>query len=449
MVMPKESALTIAYDPHPGQKAFHSSDSRYKAMVGAFGSGKTATGCIEGILLSLEYPGNVGLVARKSLPELKMTTMKRFFEFLPEPFVLKYNKTDRELYIRSKTGAASLVHFGPLDEINRYKSLELGWFFIDEADETSEDMYKTLIGRLRLKGVPHYGLLALNPTSTNHWIYNRWVKNPAPGHELFRGKTDENSANLPEGYVDELRANYPEDWQKRYLDGEFGVIQAGDRVYPDFSQEIHAKPLRHVAGRKIVRGWDFGIKRPAVVFAELPEAGGIRILHNILGDNEDLYQFSERVIRYGDTMWPGERFVDYCDRSGNDRRGGSGAKTDVQILGDKRIYPISSYSKPEERAAYIRTLMRKRLPGGEEAFLIDPTNQYLIEGFLGGYCLDEAGKPKKEGYFEHGQDALGYIVANTLMMSSDTHRDSDYEIAEGKWFYHSGGSKRKSEMNEY
>lgn len=430
--------ISLDYSPHPGQRAFHASSARYKAMVGAFGSGKTATGCIEGIMLSVEHPGNIGLVARKSLPELRMTTMKRFLEFLPPEMVLKNNKVERELHIRSSNGSPSIIHFGPLDEIDRYKSLELGWFFIDEASETTEDMWKVLIGRLRLKGVRLCGMLATNPTTTNHWIYRRWVSQPAPGHELFRGKTEENKDHLPEGYVEELRKNYPEDWQKRYLDGEFGVIQAGERVYPDFVMELHAKPLRHTPGRPIHRGWDFGLRRPCVVFAELPQGGGIKILHTILGENKDIYEFAETVQRYTLTHWPEERVEDYCDPSGVNLH--DNGKSSIQALNDKRIYPKHRRSSPEDRATEIRRLMRKRIEGREEAFQIDPSNSYLIEGFLGGYVLDEKGKPKKDGYFEHGQDALGYLVANTIMLERPEFDLDTYSIAEPKYSY--GSVKR-------
>ncbi|MBZ4251893.1 hypothetical protein LAJ57_13385, partial [Streptococcus pneumoniae] len=79
--------LNINYDPNKGQYAFHASSATFKMMVGALGSGKTATLCVEGLTLSLNHPGNVGLLCRKTLPELKSTTMKRFFEFLPPQLI--------------------------------------------------------------------------------------------------------------------------------------------------------------------------------------------------------------------------------------------------------------------------------------------------------------------------------------------------------------------------
>lgn len=399
-------------------------------MVGALGSGKTATLCVEGIALSLEYPGNVGLVARKTLPELKSTTLKRFFEFLPDPFVVEYNKTDRELKIRT-SGQVSTVYFGPLDEIGRYKSLELGWFALDEADETTEDHWLTLCGRLRMRNIPCYGMLATNPTNTNHWIYKRWVVSPTEGYEIFRSKTSENRDNLPEGYENELRKTYDDSWVKRFVEGKFGVLVAGDPCFPNFSEAIHVKNLKPISHLPMLRGWDFGKRRPCVVFCQLTEEGALRIYRTMLGENEDIYQFSDKVIKVSNAHYNTFRFEDYCDIAGKQEHSQGGS--DISVLRSKGIFPKFRYSKPDARIQEMRRMMRERVPSGEEMFLVDPCNQYLIEGLMGGFQVDDDMRPKKDGYFEHGIDALGYVICNTCMVESQ--RSVDIEIPEARWVY--------------
>lgn len=422
--------LALKYNPIEGQRQFHASNQRYKALVGALGSGKTAVGCVEGLTLSVEFPGNVGLICRKSLPELKTTTLKRFFEFLPDPFIKSWNKTERELYIKT-AGKPSLVHFGPLDEISRYKSLELGWFFIDEADEISEDHWLTLCGRLRVKDVPLYGMVATNPTSTNHWIYKRWVVNPSDGYEIFRSKTDDNALNLPEGYLEELRKTYPEDWQKRYLDGQFGVLQSGDPAFPDFNPVTHVRSIKPIPGLPMIRGWDFGRRRPCVVWMQVTELGQVRIYKTLLGDNKDIYEFRDMVIRSSQMHFNDFDYEDYCDIAGKQER--DSGKPSITVLHEKGIYPVARYSRPEARAREMRKIMRERT-GKDERFLIDPVNTYLIEAISGGMSIDENGNIKKEGYFEHGVDALGYVIHNTCMVTSSM-AESEVEIAEARWGY--------------
>lgn len=425
-----EMELKINYDTeNEGQRRFHASAAGFKAMVGSLGSGKTATGCVEALYLGLEYPGNTILIARRTLPELRMTTMKRFFEFLPDPLIKSWNKVERELVIRT-SGADTTIHFGPLDDIGRYKSLELGAFFIDEADQTEEDMWLTLCGRLRLKGTRLVGMLATNPTTRNHWIYKRWVVNPPKNYELFRSKTSDNVKHLPEGYIDQLRSNYPEDWQKRYIDGEWGIIQEGDPVFPDFKQELHVKVLTPVKGMPMIRGWDFGRRRPCCVFGQFDEAGHLRIYRYILGDNEDVYSFRNRVIRIS-RQYYGEfdQWEDYCDIAGKQER--DSGKSSIQVLNEMNIFPKFRFSYIPARVSELRKMMREMIEG-QPKFMIDPCNTYLIEGFLGGYSIQEDGEPRKDGYFEHGMDAIGYIVANTCIVEQSM-ATSELVIPEPKW----------------
>lgn len=424
-----EINLKIDYKPNESQRQFHESSNRYKAMVGSYGSGKTATLCMEGLALSLYHPGNVGLISRRTLPELKTTTMKRFFEFLPDPLIHSWNKTDRELQIRT-SGAPSCVYFGPLDEIGRYKSMELGWFAIDEADQTTLDHWLTLIARLRLKGMPQYGMIATNPTSRNHWIYKKWMVEKAPGYEIFRSKTTENVANLPPGYIEELRSALPEDHQKMFLDGEWGMIQNGDPAFPEFRQGVHVKALHPENHLPILRGWDFGRRHPCVAMAQLTETGAFRVLDSILGDNEDLYVFSDRVLKYCNRQYNTAQFQDFCDIAGKAER--DSGKSSIAILGERRVFPRYRFSRPDDRVREIRKMMRTRDVDGKEMFQIDPRNQYLVEGYAGGYAVDANGAPKKDLYFDNGMDAVGYIVANACMVAYGEN-ESDITIPEPKW----------------
>ena len=423
--------LNINYTPNPGQSAFHESNATYKGMVGALGSGKSSTLCVEGFALSMEYPGNVGLIARKTLPELRTTTMKRFLEYIPEGLILKWNKTERELLLRT-SGKPSLVHFGPLDEINRYKSLELGWFAIDEADEIGLDHWLVLCGRLRLRDIPLRGMLATNPTSTQHWIHDTFVKDRGVDYELFRSKTSDNVANLPPGYIDRLRKTYDEDWQKRYLDGQFGIIQAGDPVFSDFSQRVHVKALTPIQGIDMIRGWDFGRRHPCCVFTQIDELGRHRIYRTVKGENEDIYKFRDRIIEISNKFFPGFRFIDYCDPSGRNEK--DSGKSSIAVLKEKGINPKFRVTSPGQRADEINRMLRE-MRGGTPTILIDPINEeYMITAFLGGYCVGSDGQPKKDGYYEHGMDAYGYIVANTCMVETEVAK-SQIVIAEPKYSF--------------
>ena len=439
--------LNIDYstEKNLGQQNFHQSTATYKAMVGAFGSGKTATGCVEGLILSLNYPGNIGLIARATFPDLKKTTYQRFLDICPEPLILEHNKTDAMLKLKTN-GKPSTIFFGPLDKLGRYKSLELGWYFIDEADETSEEHWLILAGRLRLKDKRLCGMLATNPTNTHHWIYKRFVKEIRSGYALFRSKTKDNIDHLPPEYYSNLIENMPEDWVKRYVDGEWGSLQAGNPVYPDFNVSVHVKKVEHEMGATVNRGWDFGYHRPFCCWTEFAQNGQFRILYSMLGEDEDLEPFCDRALRKSEELFPGSTFADYCDPAGVQKK--DDGRPSIGVLQGRGIFPRFRQSKPEKRAMAMRQLMRTRIDGKTESFLIVPgagSNDYLIEGFISGIVYDKLrdGQAKeeilKDGYYDHGNDGVGYVIANTCMVRSGLVRSAqDFEIEEPKWSYGGG-----------
>jgi hypothetical protein len=337
--------------------------------------------------------------------------------------IVNYVKAERTLKIRSIGKEHSTILFGPLDEIDRYKSLDLGWWAVDEADKMTEEMFYILMGRLRIPNVRLSGMLASNPPSTQHWLYKKFFESTEEDLALFRAKTRENQVNLPKGYIERLERSYPADWRKRYLEGEQGKLMQGSAVFPDFREDLHVKSCMHKPGRTLLRGWDFGYHHPCVVFGEFDEIGRFLVLDAVFGKDEDLDVFAPRVIQKTKLSFPQATQVqDYCDISGIQKR--SMGRPDISVLNnDFRIYPSYRYSKPEERAGEIRRLMRQ-VPYQAAAFQIHPLNRRGIDCLIGyHYKTDDAGMPlpipHKDDIHDNFIDAMGYILANTTMIGQN------------------------------
>lgn len=116
-------------------------------------------------------------------------------------------------------------------------SINLGWFYIDQAEEVSEEVFLTLLGRLRAVSTPQCWITG-NPLGHN-WIWHRFIHDPVPGNIIFNAKTEENIHNLPEGYMESLKNNYNEIWINRYLYGSWDAFEG--QIYPDFEPSIHVK----------------------------------------------------------------------------------------------------------------------------------------------------------------------------------------------------------------
>ena len=222
---------TKIYDPYKyldtAHVDFHRSPARYKLIGGAMGGAKTVGGCAEGIQLSLDVPFNRGAILRKNRTVLKRTTLVTFFQICPSGIIQRYDKSDLEVTLSN----GSVILFIEADEakdplFEKLKSLELGWYFIDEASEVSRAAHQTLGSRLRWKVARgrYHGILASNPEQC--WLRDDFpvdaTSKPKPGHRYFPFLPSANPF-LPEEYIENLRQIYDEDQQRKYIDGDWSI----------------------------------------------------------------------------------------------------------------------------------------------------------------------------------------------------------------------------------
>lgn len=221
--------LALPYIPTPRQAEAHRASQRFVLYGGAVGGGKSAWLCNEGIQLSLDYPGNVGYLARHELVSFRRTTLLTLLEFLPSQIIASHNKSDQELVLVN----GSKIMYGGLGDdqtaIDRLKSMNLGWFGIDQAEETTESHYFMLGSRLRLNlpGISYKGLLTANPEPG--WVRDRWIDNTLPDH-VFIPALPRDNPHLPPGYEANLRTLYKNSpaLVAALLDGSWDVSLAGD-----------------------------------------------------------------------------------------------------------------------------------------------------------------------------------------------------------------------------
>lgn len=410
------------YKPLPNQAMFHQSGSKFRAYIGGFGSGKTKAGCWDTIELLMESPGNFGVICRNTYPELRDTTMRTFFEECPEELIKSTNKTEHSVVFHN----GSEVIFRSLDDPNKFKSLNIGFFFIDEASDVKEEAFLILQSRLRNKNSKRLcGFITSNPSTTRHWMYKRFAENPSDDYHLIKAPTSENH-HLPEDYIESLRESYDDDWIKRFLDGEFGFIAEGEAVYPEFKESIHVdKSLKYLSQFPVVRSWDFGIHHPAVIISQII-GDRLVILKEILGDNELIEDFGKRVKSYCEKSYGKGRgegglvaYEDFCDPAGN-QKSDKNPKTSVEILRGMKIYARSRSQHILDGVQIVRMMLHKTQIDAKPSLLVHPSCTNVIEGLMGGYHYPqkydgtgEDPKPFKDGYYDHLQDCIRYLVWNT------------------------------------
>jgi hypothetical protein len=285
--------IEMSYRALPKQAEFHSSNAKYRFFGGGFGNGKTSGGVAEALALSIEYPGTVGVIMRKTRPELLATTMDTFwnggggdpesgdFTGCPQELVRSHNQSQSKITLIN----GSVIFYWPLDDVKKLTNINLGWFLIDQAEEIGEDIFLMLKGRLRRKRSPRKGLILFNPNG-HDWIWKYCVHLKMPDHELIHAKTTDNP-NLPADYIEQLM-NYPEAWRKRFMDGSFDVFTG--QIWPEFDPDVHVVTPRPLEPWwEIVEGIDHGRRNPtAVLWAAFDDKGNCFVV-------DEHYQAGQRV----------------------------------------------------------------------------------------------------------------------------------------------------------
>lgn len=414
----------VSYDPLPKQLEFHRSEAKYRCFLGGFGSGKTKAGVWESIQLCLEYPGNVGLIARKTYQELTDTTWHTLLEEIPEEVVYTYYRKQLRIIFRN----GSQIIGRSLDDPKKYASLNLGFFYIDEGIEATEHDFLTLCGRLRLDKVPkHCGFITTNPPTIDHWIYKYFVEKKDKDYHLIRATTYENHY-LPKDYIENLKKEYPESWVKRYLEGEFGFVLQGDPVFSVFKESMHVDDsIRYIPGKTLIRGWDFGWHHPAVVFLQIQD-DSVVVIDEIMGNKIYLYDFVPQVLEYTNSHFPQAQVKDYCDPAGMQKRDTT-EKTSIDILRSFGIYPLFRKSEITEGIEWINRLLSTLTKEGKPMLRFSPKCKILVQAMMGGYCYQKRENknepvPYKDGFYEHLVDALRYCIVN--LFSTKTERVSKF-----------------------
>lgn len=425
---------------HATQREYVFYPNKVSWLTGPIGTGKTAAAVARVTIPAVLLPGSRWFVGRAVKWTLEETTMRDFLTHwarLGKGFIIDKQESPIIKYwlapaVRRPDGKPAEpveVIFHSLDDLSKLGGTAFTGALIDEANEIEQQQASTLDARLRqlLPGQerpegPFYLNLVSNPVRRSHWLHRMFCNEedcePVPWGKKFLTDKKENEAYLPPGYYEDRALGMTPEMRLRFIEGQCGPDPAGEGVFSDeFSQDLHVANLKYTPKLPMIRGWDFGRRRPACVFAQRQPNGAVWRLAAMLGNNESLDRFSERVLNRSGEQFAGVgQWTDFCDPHGAAKRDVS-EETSFSILQKKGIQPrsrdVSIATRLELMSKGLRMLIGKR-----------PRSQYdrancglLIEGYGGGYCWPPASpltgvtkeKPLADGWYEHPMDADGYI----------------------------------------
>jgi phage terminase large subunit len=166
---------------HPKYQSLFNSDSRYFVITGGRGSGKSFAVTVFLNLLTYEKDNGI-LFTRYTMSSASMSIIPEFLEKI-DLMGVQDNFTVTKYDIKNKA-TGSFIYFSGIktasgDQTAKLKSISgINTFVLDEAEELiDEESFDKIDYSIRSKDAKNRVLLILNPTTKEHWIYQRFFQN--------------------------------------------------------------------------------------------------------------------------------------------------------------------------------------------------------------------------------------------------------------------------------
>lgn len=416
-------------------------------LEGALSSGKTTACLWKEFNAYQEMPGIWGYLGRYGDGETQTKVKPAFEQVCQQAGCIPVWDAKQLCYAFPNTSKAYAFGLKSPDALSRYskmRGLGVSRIYVDQTEELPEDFSLELRLRLRQHGFPHQLVFSPNPPNVTHWLAQQFpTDNRLPSRRYYAVSIYDNAHNLPAELLQAALLAYPDSHAKHrsVILGLRGMNVTGEPVYKGaFVRALHETAIAFDPRLPLDLALDFGKHHPCAIMRQTSALGQVRFLGGILGQQLYLDDFLDIVLEHLGQWFPNpieRRWC--CDPAGaaDTSHGTSGA---VKILREKGIDAryVPDANSPAVRLAAVErmaALMRKRAADRTEAFAInaDPDywltvsergqtlDRFLADGFEAGYVWDEhmvsvgnkqVRKPKKDGWYEHGQNCAEYLELN-------------------------------------
>ena len=407
----------------PAAAAFYMDfKTRWMAMAGGYGSGKTYTGAAKmtvlayvnhgqpgkgGVLRSLITQPTHGLIADNLIPTFDelLTLWGVPYEIVGthNGWNLSLPEANHVLMLRSAKNPAHL------------KGPKVCAFWMDEAVHCSKMAFQVGDSRVRDVRARLMQTLATTTPEDLGWFYDRFGTGNFDKTRLVFAPTAENAQNLGDGYLDNLAMSYDPEAFRVFALGQFATMNH-NAVYGDlFKRETHLTDdaLRH--GEPIFWCMDFNVD-PMVACAIQERDGMGVVVDELVLRHTHTQEFAQEMRR----LWPQHQFPEqliYCDPAGVQRRTSAGGMTDIRILRDAgfkveyRTVTSDRDAINELRARLLDTRRRIRLRVSRRCHRVISTLEAFsyVEGSM-KTKHDEYARTDSLRHVPHMADALKYYA---------------------------------------
>ena len=228
----------------------------------------------------------------------------------------------------------------------------------------------------------------------------RFLNNSA----LFQLSTYYNLHNLPDDYIDDLRATYPSQLIDAYILGKFTNLLSGT-IYSSFDRDLNNAPGVKPLMREVLHlGMDFNImKMSSIVHVE-------RKGKPIACDEFAGILDTPAMIKSIQGRYPTSPIIVYPDASGDSRNTNNASTSDIKLLKNAGFRVLAKASNPrvKNRINSMNGMFCNDL--GERRYLVNVDECPVYTETLEQQVYNDKGEPDKTTGLDHPNDAGGYFI---------------------------------------
>lgn len=399
------------------QAEFLGLDRKYRAFVAGFGSGKTWVGAAVACKDAWERPrvpiGYFG-PTYGAIRDIYYPTIDEVAA--DWGLTTKVHESNKEVHLYSGARYRSTILCRSMDKPGDIVGFKIGHAHIDEIDLLPRDKailaWRKIIARLRHADGRNGADVTTTPEGFR-FAYLTFVKGLREKPErrdmygMVQASTYENEANLPDGYIDGLRADYPPQLIDAYLNGQFVNLTSG-AVYPNFDRTLNHADARLEASEPAHIGMDFNVQNMTAVVTVTRQGNPVAVAE-ITGARDTPTMARLIADRYGKTA-DGQRrqIVVYPDASGQNTSTKNAAESDLSILRAAGFLVRAASHNPavRDRVNAVNALILN--DRGERRLKVNTHACPVLTEALEQQAYDRNGEPDKSSGHDHPPDALGY-----------------------------------------
>lgn len=390
------------------QRAFVYSQEPFPAFVGGFGSGKTAAGIARLMRLKRYCPNQDVAYYLPTYPLIEDIAFQRF------PALFERNGIDYKLNQQKAVLETALgrIIFRNMEQPDRIVGYEVAHSVVDELDtlpiDKARNVWNKIIARNRQKAFTHDGKPVRNTVGVAttpegfRFVYERWVKQQAPGYVLFKAKTADNAANLPPEYIENLRNTYSSSLLAAYLEGEFVNLTAGS-VYAEFDRRANMTLETIYPGEPLHIALDFNVGNcTGVVFVR-------RNNDPLALDEITQVRDTPAMIQTIKARYPGHSITVYPDASGGATKSVNASISDISLLRAAGFTVLAPNKNPavKDRVMAVNQMIHNQ---GVRRLRVNPDKCPTVVEALEQQAYNKNGEPDKMHGLDHAADCCGYFI---------------------------------------